>query len=86
MSIVDRADVPILPFSPRPLINLLFGIVAGFLAGLVGAAMSGGLGIGQAGAQALMPMATNYRSVDADDGAPIRTQRTDVVQLSLIKA
>jgi succinoglycan biosynthesis transport protein ExoP len=37
VSIVDRADVPVLPFSPRPLFNLLLGIVGGFLAGLAAA-------------------------------------------------
>ena len=37
VSIVDRADVPVMPVSPRPLLNLLFGIAAGFLAGLIGA-------------------------------------------------
>lgn len=37
VSIVDRADVPVIPFSPRPLLNLLFGIAAGFIAGLMAA-------------------------------------------------
>jgi polysaccharide biosynthesis transport protein len=37
VSIVDRADVPVLPFKPQPLLNLLLGIGLGFLAGLAAA-------------------------------------------------
>ncbi len=34
VSIVDRADVPLLPFKPQPFLNLMLGIGLGFLAGL----------------------------------------------------
>jgi polysaccharide biosynthesis transport protein len=37
VSIVDRADVPGLPYKPNLLINLLFGLGAGLLAGIAGA-------------------------------------------------
>lgn len=37
VSIVDRADPPSSPYKPRLLLNLLFGLGAGLLAGLAGA-------------------------------------------------
>jgi capsular exopolysaccharide synthesis family protein len=37
VSIVDRADAPILPFKPQPLLNLLLGLALGFLAGVAAA-------------------------------------------------
>jgi len=37
VSIVDRADTPTFPFKPNLLMNLLFGLGAGFLAGIAGA-------------------------------------------------
>ena len=37
VSIVDRADVPRLPFKPNLLLNLLLGVGLGFIAGLAGA-------------------------------------------------
>ncbi len=37
VSIVDRADTPVLPFEPRPFLNLLFGISFGLLAGMAAA-------------------------------------------------
>jgi len=37
VSIVDRADIPGLPYKPNLLINLLFGLGAGLLAGIAGA-------------------------------------------------
>lgn len=37
VSIVDRADVPSLPYKPNVLLNLLFGLGAGLLAGVGGA-------------------------------------------------
>ena len=37
VSIVDRADTPILPFKPQPLLNLLLGVALGFLAGVAAA-------------------------------------------------
>ncbi len=40
------------------------GAFSGF-AGVIGTALSGGLGIAQAGAQAFAPVAANYQSTDA---------------------
>ncbi len=37
VSIVDRADVPALPFKPNLMLNLLFGLGAGLLAGMAAA-------------------------------------------------
>jgi polysaccharide biosynthesis transport protein len=37
VSVVDRADVPLMPFKPRPMVNLLLGILFGFLAGAAAA-------------------------------------------------
>ena len=37
VSIVDRADPPILPFKPQPFLNLLLGVALGFLAGVAAA-------------------------------------------------
>jgi polysaccharide biosynthesis transport protein len=37
VSIVDRADTPLMPYKPRPLLNLIVGMGLGLLAGVAGA-------------------------------------------------